>query len=37
MQTQIVDLGLHFLSGHIAILSLSAATKYILIIYNNMQ
>ena len=37
MQTQIVDFGLHFLSGYIAILLLSAVTKYIIIIYNNMQ
>ena len=37
MQTQIVDLGLLFLSGYIAILLLSAVTKYIIIIYSNMQ
>ena len=37
MQTQIVDLGLLFLSGYIAILLLSAVMKYIIIIYNNMQ
>ena len=37
MQTQTVDLGLHFLSGYIAILLRSAVTKYIIIIYNNMQ
>ena len=37
MQTQIVDLGLFFLSGYIAVLMLSAVTKYIIIIYNNMQ
>ena len=37
MQTQIVDLGLLFLSRYIAILLLSDVTKYIIIIYNNMQ
>ena len=37
MQTQMVDLGLLLLSGYIAILLLSAVTKYIIIIYNNMQ
>ena len=36
MQTQIVDLGLLYLSGYIAILLLSAVTKNV-IIYNNMQ
>ena len=35
MQTQIVDLGLLFLFGYIAILLLSAVTKYIIIINDN--
>ena len=36
MQTQIVDLGLLYLSGYIAFLFLSAV-RSIIIIYNNMQ